>query len=305
MPLPPFDDRDGIIWYEGEFVPWRSATVHVLTHGLHYGSCVFEGVRVYAGRAFKLTEHSQRLIESARLLGMSIPYTVEQLDQACLEIVRRNSIQDGYLRPVAWRGSEQMGVAARATTTRVAVASWDWPVPYTADAETRGIKLLTSAWRRPLAESAPVQAKAAGLYVICTLSKHWAEEQGADDALMLDARGYVAEATVANIFMTRKGVLHTPIADCFLNGITRQTIIELAHQRGIEVVERAILPQELQSTEEVFLTGTAAEVLPVRQIDSFEFAPGEITRALREDYLDLVHGRMSLVGTGTKQIGGR
>jgi branched-chain amino acid aminotransferase len=252
-----------------------------------------------------LTEHSQRLIESARLLGMHVPYTVGELDRACLELIERNEMQDGYLRPVAWRGSEQMGVGARATTIRVAVASWDWPVPYTADAETHGIKLLTSSWRRPLAESAPVQAKAAGLYVICTMSKHWAEEQGADDALMLDARGYVAEATVANIFMTSNGVLHTPTPDCFLNGITRQTVIELARQRGIEVIERTILPRELHAAEEVFLTGTAAEVLPVRQIDSSQFVPGEITRALRKDYLDLVHGRLALANAGRKQSGGR
>jgi branched-chain amino acid aminotransferase len=288
MAILPFDDRDGTIWLDGALVPWRDAKLHVLSHGLHYASSVFEGERVYEGRIFKLTEHSQRLAESARLLGFELPWSVAAIDAACREVVAANGITDGYLRPVAWRGSEMMGVSAQATRIRVAIAAWPWPSYFDPEALARGIALKTSAWRRPAPETAPVRSKAAGLYMICTLSKHAAEDEGFHDALMLDWRGLVAEATGANIFLAMQGRLHTPTPDCFLDGITRRTVIDLARRRGIEVVERAIRPEELAQAEEVFLTGTAAEVTPVGRIDDLTFTPGEITRQLREDYAHLV-----------------
>jgi branched-chain amino acid aminotransferase len=296
MSIIPFDDRDGAIWLDGGLTPWRSANIHVLNHGLHYGSCVFEGLRAYGGRIFRLREHCERLMASAALLGFDLPYAVEQIEKACLDVLAANRMSNAYLRPVAWRGSEQMGVAARATRARVAVACWKWDVPFTPEASERGIALLTTKWRRPAPDTAPTRSKAAGLYMICTLSKHWAEELGAQDALMLDYRGLVAETTGANIFFVKNGVVHTPTPDCFLDGITRRTVIELARLRGIEVVERAIQPSEVQVADEVFITGTAAEVTPVSRIDDTVLRPGAVTLTLMKDYDDLVNGRAPAVG---------
>ena len=286
-----FDDQDGLVWYDGALKPWRDARLHVLSHGLHYGSCVFEGERVYDGEVFKLREHTQRLIDSGAALGFEIPYSLEQLERATLETVAAQGYADAYVRPVAWRGSEMMGVSAQQTTIHVAIAVWEWPSYFSPEARTRGIKLKTAKWRRPAPDTAPVHAKAAGLYMICTMSKHEAEAEGYDDALMLDWRGLVAESTGANIFLAREGRLHTPAPDCFLDGITRQTVIGLARARGIEVIERAIRPEELADADEIFVTGTAAEVTPVGCIDDHRFQVGSISRALLEDYEALVRAK--------------
>jgi len=281
----PFDDRDGKIWYNGEMIDWRGAKLHVLSHALHYASSVFEGERSYGGNIFKLTEHSQRLVDSAVALGFEIPYSVAEIDQACIDVCEANNIVDGYVRPVAWRGSEMMGVSAQTTRINLAIAAWPWPSYFSPEARMKGIRLKTAPWKRPPPDTEPVHAKAAGLYMICTLSKHQVESEGYDDALMLDWRGQIAESTGANIFMVMgDGKLHTPIPDCFLDGITRRTVIDLARRRDIEVIERAIMPDELASATEVFLTGTAAEVTPVGSIDDHSFTPGEITRVLMEDY---------------------
>ena len=288
MAMIPFDDRDGSIWMNGELIDWRDAKLHVLTHGLHYASCVFEGERVYNGRIFKMNEHHQRLHESASLLGFEIPYSVEEINAASQAVLEANGIVDGYVRPVAWRGSEMMGVSAQKTRINVAIAAWTWPAYFTPEARLQGIRMTTSPWRRPSPETAPVRSKAAGLYMICTLSKHAAEAAGYNDALMLDWRGQIAEATGANIFLVQDGKLHTPAPDCFLDGITRRTVIELARERGYEVVERAIMPEELGRTDEVFITGTAVEVTPVREIDDHRFEVGEISRELVAAYDELV-----------------
>jgi branched-chain amino acid aminotransferase len=288
MSVPSFDDRDGLIWFDGKMVDWRDAKVHVLTHALHYASAVFEGERVYAGNVFKLREHSQRLIDSAKVLGFEIPMTVEEIDAATLETVKANNIVDGYVRPIAWRGSEQMGVSAQQTKTHVAIATWPWPSYFSPEARLKGIRLTISDWRRPDPRTAPVKSKAAGLYMICTMSKHKAENEGFDDALLLDWRGQVAEATGANIFFVMNGELHTPTPDCFLDGITRRTVIDLAKKRGLKVVERAIMPEELANATECFLTGTAAEVTPVREIGPYSFTPADVCKALVEDYDALV-----------------
>lgn len=289
MSGPSFSDRDGLIWYNGEMVPWRDANVHVLTHGLHYASAVFEGDRVYGGNIFELTEHSKRLANSANIMGFNLPYSTEELDEACRKTCEVNNIVDGYLRPFAWRGSEMMGVSAQNNRINVAIAAWPWPSYFSPEAREKGISLRTSEWRRPAANTAPVHAKAAGLYMICTLSKHAAEDAGFEDALMLDYRGHVSEATGANIFMTfGDDRLHTPTPDCFLDGITRQTVIKLAKARGIEVIERTIMPDELEKAEQIFLTGTAAEVTPVGRIDNNTYVVGDIIRTLREDYETLV-----------------
>ncbi len=288
MALIPFDDRDGVIWYDGELVPWREAKLHVLSHGLHYASGVFEGERVYAGQVFKLTEHTRRLFHSAEALGFEIPSTVAELDQATRDVVAAQNIVNGYVRPVAWRGSEMMAVSAQQTKIHLAIATWEWPPYFGDEARLRGIRLKTAKWRRPAPDTAPTDCKAAGLYMICTLSKHAAETEGYDDALMLDWRGRVAEATGANIFLVQDGALHTPTPDCFLDGITRRTVIELAKKRGITVVERAIMPEDLAEAEEVFLTGTAAEVTPVGEIDAHHFQVGPITRFMIEDYDEIV-----------------
>jgi len=288
MSILPFDDRDGVIWVNGTMVPWREAKVHVLTHGLHYGSCVFEGERFYQGRVFKLTEHSERLIASAALLGFEIPCSAAEIDEATRETVAAMGFTDGYVRPLAWRGSEMMGVSSQSNRIHLAIAVWEWGSYFPIEARMAGIRLETSRWRRPSPDCAPTSAKAAGLYVICTLSKHAAENRGCQDALMLDYRGQIAEATGANIFLVKDGRIHTPTPDCFLDGITRRTVIELAHRRGLEVIERAIRPEELGDFQEVFLTGTAAEVTPVGRIDDLTYTPGEITRILMTDYEALV-----------------
>jgi branched-chain amino acid aminotransferase len=280
----PFDDRDGSLWYDGALVAWREAKTHVLTHGLHYASCVFEGERIYAGRIFRHEDHVARLFESARLLGMKIPYTEEAIARACYEAAEAQGIVDGYVRPVAFRGSEMMAVAAQATKIHVAIAVWQWPSYFNPAEKLKGIRLDFAQWRRPAPDTAPTRAKAAGLYMICTLSKHAAEAKGYADALMLDYRGLVAEATGANVFFTKNGDLHTPTPDCFLDGITRQTVIALAQQRKIAVHERAISPDELATFEECFITGTAAEVTPVSEIGSYRFKPGAICETLMNDY---------------------
>ena len=285
MSAPSFADRDGLIWFNGEMVDWRDAKVHVLTHALHYASAVFEGERSYGGTIFKLREHTERLFFSAKTLGFTIPYLVEEIDAACIQACKANNIVDGYVRPIAWRGSEMMGVSAQQNRINVAIAAWEWPSYFSPEARMKGIKLTMSDWRRPAPNTAPVHAKAAGLYMICTLSKHKAESEGFHDALMLDYRGQVAEATGANIFFVMPdGKIHTPKPDCFLDGITRQTVIGLARKRGLEVVERAIMPDEMAKASECFLTGSAAEVTPVGSIAQYTFTPGEVCRQLIEDY---------------------
>lgn len=285
MSAPNFADRDGKIWYNGEMVEWRDAQVHVLTHGLHYASSVFEGERMYSGEIFKLREHTQRLFYSAKELGFEIPYTVEDIDAACMDTCEANGITEGYLRPIAWRGSEMMGVSAQSNKINVAIAAWEWPSYFSPEARMNGITLQISKWKRPSPETEPVHAKAAGLYMICTLSKHQAEADGFQDALMLDWRGQIAEATGANVFFVMDdGKIHTPTPDCFLDGITRRTVIDLAKKRGYEVVERAIMPEEMANASECFLTGTAAEVTPVSVIGDYMFTPGDVCRYMMEDY---------------------
>jgi len=295
MTVIPFDDRDGSIWFDGRLVPWRDAKIHVLTHGLHYASCVFEGERMYSGRIYKLKEHTARLFESARILGMKIPFTEDEISAACTEAAQVQGIEDGYVRPVVFRGSEVMAVAAQGAKIHVAVASWQWPSYFDPALKKKGIRMAVAEWRRPAPDTAPTRAKAAGLYMIATLSKHAAEEQGYTDALMYDYRGYVAEATGANIFFVKDGQLHTPIADCFLNGITRKAVMALARARQIPVIERHIDPKELDSFTECFLTGSAAELTPVGEIGAHRFAPGQITETLAQDYSDDVNRPVSSV----------
>lgn len=290
MALVPFDDRDGVIWMDGALVPWREAKLHVLSHGLHYASGVFEGERSYCGNIFKLREHTDRLIRSAELLGFEIPYTVEEIDAACQLVLVANGLVDGYVRPIAWRGSEQLSVSAQQTRIHLAIACWAWPNLFGAD-RMKGVRLGMAQWRRPHPQTAPTASKAAGLYMIGTLSKHAAEAEGFDDALMLDWRGQVAEATGANIFLVLEGEVHTPTPDCFLDGITRRTVMGIARRHQMKVVERAIQESELGQASEVFLAGTAAEVTPVRQIGEHQYAPGRITETLLRDYEALV--RMS------------
>ena len=283
-----FDQMTGKIWFNGAFVDWADAQVHVLTHGLHYASAVFEGERAYGGEIFHLTKHTERLHESARLLDFTIPYSVEEIDAVCRELLVLNGLSDAYVRPVAWRGSEMMGVSAQHNRINVAVAVWDWPSYFSPEQRLKGIRLAIADWRRPDPRTAPAKAKAAGLYMICTLSKHAAERNGYADALMFDWRGQVAEASGANVFFVKDGVIHTPTPDCFLNGITRQTVIGLARDRGFEVVERAIMPDEMEGFEQAFLTGSAAEVTPVSEIGPYRFEVGQITRQLMDDYTSAV-----------------
>ena len=280
----PFDQLDGHIWMNGAFVNWADAKVHVLTHGLHYASAVFEGERAYGGEIFKLTEHTERLHESARLLGFEIPYSVAEIDDACRELLKKQGFADAYVRPIAWRGSEMMGVSAQSNRINCAIAIWQWPSYFDPAQKLKGIRLDIAEWRRPDPRTAPSRSKAAGLYMICTLSKHAAEAKGYADAMMLDWRGQVAEATGANIFFVKDGVIHTPKPDCFLDGITRRTVIGLAKARGYEVVERVIMPEELDGFEQCFLTGTAAEVTPVSEIGPYGFTVGEIAKTLMTDY---------------------
>jgi branched-chain amino acid aminotransferase len=284
-----FDQRDGFIWMNGEMVPWAEAKVHVLTHGLHYGSSVFEGERAYSGKIFKLREHTERLVFSGRELGFELPYSVEEIDAACMKTLEANNLVDGYIRPVAWRGSEMMGVSAQQNRINVAIAAWEWPSYFDPEERLKGIRLDMAKYRRPSPETAPCHAKAAGLYMICTLSKHEAESKGYADAMMLDYRGQVAEATGANMFFVQDGIIHTPTPDCFLDGITRRTVMDLARARGHEIVERAIMPEELAGFSECFITGTAAEVTPVSEIGPYKFTPSEISKNLMEDYTALVN----------------
>jgi branched-chain amino acid aminotransferase len=291
MALVPFDDRDGWIWVDGKFVPWREANTHVLSHALHYGSSVFEGERMYGGEIFKLREHTERLFASAEMLDFEIPYSVAEIDQASNETCRKMGFADCYVRPVAFRGPEVMGVANHLRKARVAIAVWEWPSYFDPEVKMQGIRLCWARWRRPDPACAPVNAKAAGLYMICTLSKNQAERDGFQDAMMLDWRGSVAEATGANVFFVRDGQIHTPSVEHILNGITRKTVLELARLKGYEVIVRDIRPEELLTFDECFLTGTAVEVTPVRQIGEFNFRPGAITLDLMESYGRLVRGQ--------------
>ena len=287
MALLPFDDRDGSIWLDGSLVPWRDARLHVLSHGLHYASAVFEGERAYASNIFRLRDHTRRLIGSGRLLSFNIPFTEDQIDAACAAVLRANGLTDGYVRPIAWRGSEQLAVSATGTSIHLAIAAWPWPSYFGTD-RMQGIRVAQAEWRRPPPETAPVRAKASGLYVIASLAKVKAEQEGYSDALMLDWRGLVAETTGANIFFVMNGELHTPVPDCFLDGITRRTVISLARRNRIKVIERRIDPSELANATEVFLAGTAAEVTAVREIGPHRFTPGAITETLMKDYDRLV-----------------
>ncbi len=284
MTAEPYDQRDGYIWYDGELVAWREAKLHVLTHGLHYASAVFEGERVYGGEIFKLTEHSERLHNSGKILGFEMPYSVAELDQACRDAARANNIVDGYVRPIAWRGSEQMGVSAQQNKIHVAVASWYWGTYFDKEQRLKGIRLCPAEYRRPDPRTAPSKSKATGLYMICTIEKHRAERMGYADALMLDWRGQIAESTGANIFFVKGEELHTPTPDCFLDGITRRTVIGLAKKRGWTVIERPMMPEEMGDFEQCFLTGSAAEVTPVSEIGDYRFTVGEITKTLMDDY---------------------
>ena len=289
MALIPFDDRDGSIWFDGEMVPWRDAKTHSLSHGLHYASLVFEGERVYSGRVFKGVEHTARLRASAKILDFDVPISDDALEAAKHEVIKANNIVDGYVRAFCWRGSEMMAISAQQTTAHLAIAAWEWPSYFDPETKMKGITLGIAKWRRPAPESAPVHAKAAGLYMICTLSKHEAEKHGFQDALMLDYRGYVAEATGANVFfIDADGTIHTPIADCFLNGITRQTVIRMAQSMQMKVIERHIMPEEMTDMRECFLTGTAAEVTPVSRIGDYHFTPSDISRSLVDGYEKMV-----------------
>lgn len=294
MALVPFDDRDGHIWMDGALRPWRDAQIHVLTHAMHYGSAVFEGERVYNGKVFQLDEHTDRLFASAKLLGFDIPYTRDEVNQAVLDTVAAQGFADAYVRPIAWRGSGQMGVSAPQAGIRLAVAVWQWPSYFDPETKMRGIKLEIARWRRPDPRTSPCHSKAIGLYMICTLAKEEAEARGFADALMFDWREQVAEATGANVFFVKGNTLYTPTPDCFLDGITRRTVMALAQERGFDVIERAIWPSELEHFEQCFLTGSAAEVTPVAEIGPYRFEVGAVTRQLVQDYDDLVNGRMNL-----------
>lgn len=290
MALVPFDDRDGLIWFDGVMVPWRDAKIHVLTHGLHYASGVFEGERAYSGNIFKLRAHTERLIASARILGFEIPYSADEIDEACKAVVAANGLTDAYVRPLAWRGTEQLSVSAQQTKIHLMVATWAWPNLF-GDNRMKGVKLDLAEWRRPHPQTAPTASKAAGLYMIGTLAKHAAEAKGFDDALMLDWRGQIAEGTGANVFFVIDGEVHTPTPDCFLDGITRRVVMSLARAQQLKVVERAMWPEDMDRATEVFLVGTAAEVTPVRQIGDRHYTPGPVTENLLAAFEKLV--RMS------------
>lgn len=292
MEFIPFDDRDGHIWMNGEFIPWRETKVHLLTHSLHYGSAVFEGERAYGGRIFRSMDHSQRLVNSAHILDYDIPFTAEDIDVAKQDVMAKSGLEDAYIRAIAWRGSEKMGLSAKDNTIHLAIAAWEWG-DYFSD-KMAGIRLTMADWKRPAPDTAPHDAKAAGLYMICTMSKHAAERAGYADALMLDYRGLVAEATGANVFFQRDGALHTPTPDCFLNGLTRQTVIAMANARQIEVVERQIHPDELGTFAECFITGSAAEITPVREIAGTHYKPGEMTALLMDDYRKATQGALEV-----------
>ncbi len=285
-----YDDRDGSIWLDGQLVDWRAANVHLLTHAVHYASSVFEGERAYGGTIFESRKHSERLLESGRQLDVPIPYTVDEIEAAKYEALKANGLTDAYVRAVAWRGAgPDMGVASAGNPIHLGVAVWEWGAYY-GDAKMKGAKLDISKWKRPSPETIPCKAKAAGLYMICTMSKHAAEAKGCSDALMMDYRGYVAEATGANIFFVKDGEVHSPTPDCFLDGITRQTVMGMLRERGVTIHERHIMPNEMESFEQCWLTGTAAEVTPVGQIGDYNFEVGALTRDIAQDYENLVRG---------------
>ncbi len=288
----PFNDRDGHIWMDGEFVPWRDAKVHVLTHSLHYGSGVFEGDRAYDGEIYALNDHSERLVNSGKLLGYDIPYSAAQINDACKETLAKSGLGSAYVRPIAWRGSEQMGVAAQDNKIHLAIAVWAWGDYF--DDKMKGIRLCMADWKRPDPETIPCKAKGAGLYMICTLSKHMAENKGYNDALMLDFKGRIAECTGAHIFFIRDGELHTPTNDILLDGITRKAVLSIAAHRGIKVNSRDIWPDELASFSECFIVGTAAEITPVREIAGQIYTPSDLTENFVEDYDRLVHRKLKI-----------
>ena len=285
MEIIPFDKRIGFIWYNGEFVEWQNATTHVLNHGLHYGSCVFEGLRVYGEKIYKLEKHTDRLFFSAQRMGIDVPYSKDEINRAHEETIKKMNIKYGYVRPVIWRGSEMMAISAQKNKINVAVATWEWPSYFTQEDRLKGISLQTAVWKRPPPDCIPTDTKAAGLYMICTLSKHEAEKNGYTDALMLDYKGRISESTGSNIFLVINGEIHTPIPDCFLNGITRQAVIEIAKNEGIKVIERDIYPNEISKAEEIFLTGSAVEVTPVGKIDNQNFKVGNITTKISSLYM--------------------
>ena len=285
MEIIPFDKRIGFIWYNGEFVEWQNATTHVLNHGLHYGSCVFEGLRVYGEKIYKLEKHTDRLFFSAQRMGIDVPYSKDEINRAHEETIKKMNIKYGYVRPVIWRGSEMMAISAQKNKINVAVATWEWPSYFTKEDRLKGISLQTAVWKRPPPDCIPTDTKAAGLYMICTLSKHEAEKNGYTDALMLDYKGRVSESTGSNIFLVINGEIHTPVPDCFLNGITRQAVIEIAKNEGINVIERDIYPDEISKAEEIFLTGSAVEVTPVGKIDNQNFKVGDITIKISSLYM--------------------
>ena len=287
MTLLPFDDRDGWLWLDGSLVPWRDARLHVLSHGLHYASAVFEGERAYSGNIFRLRDHSRRLIESGRILSFEIPYSEDEIDAASNAVLKANGLTDGYVRPIAWRGSEQLAVSATGTSIHLAIGAWPWPSYFGAE-RMQGIRVGQAEWRRPPPNTAPIKAKASGLYMIASLAKVKAEQEGYSDALLLDWRGLVAETTGANIFFVMDGEVHTPTPDCFLDGITRRSVISLAKRNQMKVVERQIQESDLARATEVFLAGTAAEVTAVREIGPHRYTPGPITETLMKDYDSLV-----------------
>ena len=289
MEMIPYDKRSGKIWFNGKAVNWKDAQIHVLNHGLHYASCVFEGERVYDGEIFKLEEHTDRLFYSAKRMGIKVPYTQTEINEACKNIVNIQKVKNGYVRPVIWRGSEMMAISAQKNKVHVAIATWEWGSYFDPKLKIDGIKLNISKWRRPAPNTIPWDTKAAGLYMICTLSKHEAEEQGFTDSLMLDFEGNIAEATGANIFFKSKdGQLHTPIPDSFLDGITRRAVIEIAKSKNIKINERKILPDEMKNFVGCFLTGTAAEITPVSKIDKFDFKVCELIKDLSDSYQNIV-----------------
>ena len=288
MPDMPFDDRDGMIWINEEFIPWRDAKIHFLTHSLHYGGAIFEGIRVYDSKAFKLKEHNERLLGSCNIMDITSPYSLEEINSACLEAIKINEIKNGYIRPLIWRGAEEMGIGAKNTKTHCGIAAWEWPNFFGDKAKREGISLKTSSWKKASPDSVPCHAKVSGLYAVATLTKHAAAKAGYDDTLMLDYRGYIAEASSCNFFFVKDGELHTAIPDCFLNGITRQTVIEIAKEKNIVVNERQIMPEELKDADECFVTGTAVEITPVNKIDEREYEVGSITQELINTYDKLV-----------------
>ena len=287
-----FEDRNGWIWMNGNFIPWQNATSHIISQGLHYASAVFEGERAYNGKIFKSEEHTKRFFKSAEIIGIEIPFTEEQINTAKKELIQKMNYKDCYVRPLAWRGGEQMGISTTKSNINVAIAVWDdWASYFKIEDRKTGLKLITSPWKRPAPDTAPYQAKASGPYIICTMSKEFAETKGYHDALMLDYRGYVAEGTGANIFFIKNNDIHTPIPDCFLNGITRQAVIKMATEQGFKIIERHILPDEISKYDEAFLTGTAAEITPIRSIDKVYFTTGENTTTFKfmSDFTEMVN----------------